>query len=107
MNTYKGHEITFDHTGNYVAIDGVDYTGEWHKTNVEHPLDFAKAWIDSPPESPVSRETKDEEISQAFDNIVNAAWEGAKHTKKLTSARIRAIIAEIKDEVDNLEHLIQ
>lgn len=45
---YKGHIIEGpDHTGNFLAIDGVQYVREWHNTNVDDGLQFAKNWIDS------------------------------------------------------------
>ena len=44
---YRGHEIVTDHTGNYLTIDGIDCVAQWHKTNTEDPIEFAKSLIDS------------------------------------------------------------
>lgn len=46
--TYRGFTIDDgnDHTGNWIAIDGIDYTKEWHNTEIENRFSFAKAWID-------------------------------------------------------------
>jgi hypothetical protein len=54
---YKGRTITSDHTGNYVAINGVDYTREWHNTDVQDPVQFAKAWIDTDADVPETIES--------------------------------------------------
>ena len=44
---YKGHEILIDHTGNFLTIDGVSHVREWHNTDIEDALVFAKGWIDA------------------------------------------------------------
>lgn len=46
--TYKGYEISYG--DDFVMINNVSYTREWINTDIDSALDFAKAWIDDPPE---------------------------------------------------------
>ena len=47
---YRGHQIQSEYLPDYditeVFIDGCNFTGAWHNTDVEDPIVFAKAWVD-------------------------------------------------------------